>query len=194
MSTSRTGRVVVGALCGLAWASGLRGFMAQVAVRDGSSISWMGTFGYVLAPGVAAGALLGLASFYATVGGPARARWLVLAPFTFLALLVPPIVTLDFDGFLAGGIGGGTIGVPATGILGAYALAGRRTWLRVLGAAYVLVGVPAIWASTSVNIGGPELGVTHPRGLWVGLYFWSFMLVLAVACAIPLRIRTTARA
>src|ERR1022692_3601269 len=37
-------------LCGLAWAAGLRGFMAQVA-GSGSEVEWAGTFALILAPG-----------------------------------------------------------------------------------------------------------------------------------------------
>ena len=40
--------VIGGGLCGLAWAAGLRGFMTQIT--DESSVSWSGTFGYVLVP------------------------------------------------------------------------------------------------------------------------------------------------
>jgi hypothetical protein len=29
--------------------------------------------------------------------------------------------------------------------------------------------------------------VDTPRGLWVALYYWSLMVVLALACAIPHR-------
>src|ERR1017187_1351656 len=40
----------LGSLCGLAWAAGLRGFMAQVA-GSGSEVEWAGTFAWILAPG-----------------------------------------------------------------------------------------------------------------------------------------------
>ncbi len=60
--------VGVGAPCGLAWAAGLRGFMAQVA-GTGFEVEWAGTFGWILAPGVAAGALLGLAEGLRLSGG-----------------------------------------------------------------------------------------------------------------------------
>ena len=39
----------LGSLCGLAWAAGLRGFMAQVA-GSGSEVEWAGTFAWILAP------------------------------------------------------------------------------------------------------------------------------------------------
>ena len=97
-------------------------------------MTWLGTFGWLLAPGVVVGGLLGWALYWRRHGGPPRARWLVLSPFLFAALLLPPLVTLDFGNFLAGGIGGGTIAIPAFAVCGGYAIAGDRTWLRVLAA------------------------------------------------------------
>jgi len=55
----RTGQVahrlpaplLVGGVCGLAWASALRGFMAEVAGPE-TGVHWMGTFGWILAPGL----------------------------------------------------------------------------------------------------------------------------------------------
>jgi len=52
--------LVVGGLCGLAWAAGLRGFMAQIAGSE-STVDWAGTFGWILLPGIGVGALLGWA-------------------------------------------------------------------------------------------------------------------------------------
>jgi ABC-type iron transport system FetAB permease component len=49
--------VLLGALLGLAWAAGLRGYMTQLT--DESTVDWFGTFGLVLLPGVVTGALLG---------------------------------------------------------------------------------------------------------------------------------------
>ena len=37
-------QILLGGLCGLAWAAGLRGFMAQIVPED-TSVSWLGTFG-----------------------------------------------------------------------------------------------------------------------------------------------------
>lgn len=181
--------IVGGAVCGLAWAAGLRGFMAQVAIRDGSEVSWLGTFGWVLAPGVVAGGLLGWAFHLWRCGGPPRARWLVLSPFLFAALLVPPLVTLDFGNLFPGGIGAGTIAIPAFAVCGGYAIAGQRTWLRVLASLPPLSAIP-VWALTASDIGGPELGLDTSRGLWVALDFWSHLAVLALACSIPFRIGT----
>jgi hypothetical protein len=46
----------------------LRGFMAQVA-GSGSEVEWAGTFDWILAPGVATGAMLGLAEWLHRTGG-----------------------------------------------------------------------------------------------------------------------------
>lgn len=184
--------IALGALTGFAWAAGLRGFMAQVMTRDGSSVTWSGTFLWILAPGLVAGGLLGWAAYLCRHGGPRRARWLALSPFVFAAPLVPPLVTLDVEGFLVNGIGGGTIGVPAAALAGGYALAGRRTWLRALASLLPLASIP-IWAATASTIGGPELGLDTSRGLWVALYYWSLLAVFALACAIPLRITPEGR-
>lgn len=179
--------IALGALSGFAWAAGLRGFMAQVVIGDGSSVTWSGTFLWILAPGLVAGGMLGWAAYLRLHGGPRRACWLALSPFLFAAVLAHPIVTLDFEGFFAGGIGGGTIGVPAAALAGAYALAGRRTWLRALASLLPLSSIP-IWALTASKIGGAQLGLDTTRGLWVALYYWTFLAVIALACAIPLRI------
>jgi hypothetical protein len=179
--------IALGALIGFAWAAGLRGFMAEVAIEDGSSSTWAGTFLWILAPGSIGGGLLGWAAYLWRHGGPRRARWLALSPLLFAAVLTPAIVTLDFEGFLAGGIGGGTIGVPAAALAGAYALAGRRRRLRALASLLPLSAIP-IWALTASGIGGAQLALDTTRGLWVALYYWSFLAVIALGCAIPLRI------
>lgn len=183
--------LVVGGTCGLAWAAGLRGFMTQIVVEDRSTVTWTGTFAWVLAPGTGTGLLLGWAAYLVKVGGPHRARWLVLAPFLFAALLVPPILRFDFEGFLADGIGGGTIGVPAVAVLGAYAIAGEKLWGRIVCGLLALSPIP-VWALTAEAIGGPSLALDEPRGLWVALYYWSFLAVLMVGSSIPLHIRPQA--
>ena len=181
------GWIAFGALAGFSWAAGLRAFMAQVMVRDGSTTTWAGTFLWVLAPGVVMGCLLGWSAYRWWHGGPDRMRWLVLSPFLFTAVLVPPLVTFDVGEMFEGGTGGGTIGVPAVALAGAYAVAGRRLWWRAAAGALVLSAIP-IWVATSVDIGGPELAVGTPRGLWVALTYWSLLTVLALASATALRI------
>src|SRR4029453_14755214 len=60
--------VSLGGVCGLAWAAALRGFMAQVAGAE-SGVSWGGTFGWILLPGVVTGLLLGWAEYLRRPGG-----------------------------------------------------------------------------------------------------------------------------
>jgi hypothetical protein len=91
----------------------------------------------------------------------------------------------EMGSLLAGGIGGGTIAVPLFGITGGYALLGRGpVWGRVVSGVIALAPIPA-WALTVTSFGGPGLAVTTPRGAWVALFFWSFLAVLALGCAIP---------
>lgn len=176
--------VLAGGACGLAWAAGLRGFMAQVA--EASEVSWSGTFGYVLLPGLAVGLLLGWAEHVRRSGGRPGWRWLALSPLLFAAVLLShgPVGVL---GVFRDGIGGGAIGVPLYGMGGGFALSGRGPrWARALVGLVVLTAIP-IWALTVESFGGPDLAVTTPRGLWVALYYYSFLLVLSLGSAVPHR-------
>ena len=58
--------------------------MAKVA-GTGSEVEWAGTFGWILAPGVATGALLGLAAWLRLTGGRRGWRWLAASPLAFAA-------------------------------------------------------------------------------------------------------------
>ena len=174
----------LGALAGLAWGCGLRGFMTQVT-KDPSAVTWSGTFAWILAPSVVTGLLLGLAEHLRRTTGASRWRWLVLSPFVFASVLVVDVVRGGVA--LQGGVGGGTIGVPAFGVVGGYAIAGRWPWLRATCGLIAISAVP-VWAVTATGIGGPSLALDQPKGLWVALYYWTFLAVLMIACAIPLRI------
>ena len=182
----RTGtkHLTVGAMAGLAWGCGLRGFMTQVTT-DPSTVTWTGTFLWILLPGVVTGALLGLAEHLRRADGGPRGRLLVWSPFLFASVLVAELIRTGST--LQGGIGGAALGVPAFGVIGAYAIAGTRTWSRITCALLALSVIP-IWGLSATSIGGPTLALSDPRGLWVALYFWSFLAVLMAACAIPLRI------
>ena len=177
--------VLLGGLCGLAWAAGMRGFMAQV-VQEESSVSWSGTFGYILLPGVVVGLLLGWAEHLRTTGGPRRWRWLALSPLLFAAVLFSegPLGVL---GIFENGLGGGAIGVPLYAMAGGYAISGRGPrWSRLACGALALTAIP-IWALTVQSFAGPDLAVTTPRGLWVALYYYSFLALMMIAAAIPHR-------
>jgi hypothetical protein len=44
-----------------------------------------------------------------------------------------------------------------------------------------------IWIFTVTSFGGPGLAVGTARGTWVALWYWSLLVVLALAAAIPHR-------
>ena len=165
--------VLLGGLCGLAWAAGMRGFMAQI-VQEDSSVSWSGTFGYILLPGVVVGLLLGWAEHLRTTGGRRRWRWLALSPLLFAAVLFSE-GPLEVLGIFENGLGGGAIGVPLYAMAGGYAMSGRDPrWSRLACGSLALTAIP-IWALTVQSFAGPDLAVTTPRGLWVALYYYSFL-------------------
>ena len=84
-------------------------------------------------------------------------------------------------------MGGGAIGVALYGLLGGYAVSGRGPrWARIVSGAVFLTAIP-IWALTVTSFAGPGLALDTPRGAWVAVYYWSFLAVLALACAIPHR-------
>jgi hypothetical protein len=148
---------------------------------------------WILLPGVLTGALCGLAEHLRRTGGRRGWRWLATAPLLFTAVLVHGLITAPggplagLEAFLADGLGGGAIGVPLFGMAGGYALSGRGPrWGRILYGLIALTPIP-IWTLTVAGFGGPGLTLTTPRGAWVALYFWSFLAVLALGCAIPHR-------
>ncbi len=145
--------VLVGAVCGLAWAASLRSFMAQFAGPE-STFDWFGTFEGVLLPGAVVGALLGWA---AHLRGRAP-RWLVAAPLVFVLFTPSALVSVFVDG-----LGGGAIAVPLLGMAGGYALAGRGPrWARWAAGAVALLAVPG-WLVLASFVGG-TLALDHPAG------------------------------
>jgi hypothetical protein len=177
--------LAVGALFGLAWAAGLRGFMAEVA-RPSSRVDWAGTFGWILLPGVVTGVLLGWAEYLRRTGGRRGWRWLALSPLALGAVTLHRFWELHLL-FVEDPLGGGAVGVAMYGMAAGYALSGRGPrWGRLVCGALALTAVP-LWALTVTGFGGPGLAVTTPRGLWVALYYWSFLAVLGLGCAIPHR-------
>lgn len=173
--------ILVGAVGGLAWSAGLRGFMVEVAGSE-SQFSWLRTFGGILIPSTIAGGLIGWAEVRRRAGRPVRP--VILAP------LLPSAVTLAFPGQLASVVttGQGTAGpaVALIGIAGGYALSpGGRVWARIACGAVALSIVP-LWAAFSTQIGETP-AVATPRGAWTAVLLWSLLAVLAFACTVPLR-------
>ena len=71
------------------------------------------------------------------------------------------------------------------GIVGGYALSRRGpVWARIL-CGLLFASMISIWVLTVPGFGGPDLVFGMPRGTWVALYYWSPMVVSAMACAIP---------
>lgn len=173
--------MLIGAICGLAWAAGFRGFMAEVA-GPGSAVDWAGTFGGILVPGMVAGALLGWAEHCRRTGGRRAWRWLASAPLVFVAATPGAVVSVFIDG-----IGGGALAIPVFGMAGGYALSGRGpAWSRACCAVVALIPIPA-WAVSASLVGGSALALDTPRGAWVAVLFYSFLAVSALACSIPHR-------
>ena len=181
--------LAIGGICGLAWAAGLRGFMADLA-GPGSTVEWYGTFAQILLPGVIVGVLLGWAEHIRRTGGRQGWRWLAVAPiaFTVAVFVSPEVVSAVFNGqpLLGGGIGGGAIAIPLFGMAGGYALSGRGPlWSRLVLGVVAIAPIPA-WAFAS-PVFGPEFALTTPRGAWLALLYYSFMATLDLACTIPHR-------
>jgi hypothetical protein len=171
--------VVTGAVIGLTWAAALRGWMVQMAA-DESAVHWYGTFALVLAPGLFAGALIGLAEHRRRTGA-SRSRWLILSPCLFLAALADPAI---FKALITNGEGGGAIGVVLVGLAGGYALSGRgRAWWRRTCGVFAVLSVLLMLVMASDTA---PLETAH--GAWVGLYAASLVAALCLACAIPQRI------
>lgn len=179
MSRRPSAFVLLGGVCGLAWSSALRGWMAQLA--DGmpdthSEVTWL-TLGLVLLPGTVVGALLGYSAYLWAVARPGP-RWLVLSPALFVtALLDPKIVT----GLIRNGTGGGSLIVVATSLSVGYVLTHPgRSPTRAVAAVIGVTGLLVVF-----GMGGLAAPLTRPRGAWTSLYGLSLVLLLGLASALP---------
>jgi hypothetical protein len=159
--------------------------MTQIA-RDESNVSWSGTFGWVLLPGLLIGLLLGWAEHLRTTGGRRGWRWLAVSPLLFAGILFSN-GPLEVLGIFEDGLGGGAIGVPLFAMAGGYAISGRGPWWSRVACAVLALTVIPIWALTVESFAGPTLAISTPRGAWVALYFYSFLAVFMLAAAIPHR-------
>ena len=182
---SRVGSaVLVGALCGLAWAAALRAVMSEYA-GYASQVSWIDTFAVILLPGMLVGALLGWAYAIRLSGGRRGWRWLGLAPVAFA--IAPMLLPGALVQLLTTGLGGGAVAVAMIAIGGGFAISGRGPlWARIasgLVSVLLILGV----AITTFVFYGPRLAVTEPRGVWVALLAFSLLTVLAIASSIPFR-------
>lgn len=175
--------VLLGALCGLAWAAALRAYMVEITPI--SVVSWYGTLGAVLLPGVITGGLLGLAWARGGAGRVNGIGWFALAPLSFavLPLLQPGAI----EQLLSDALGFGAIAFALGAVAGGIAVSGwGPLWLRlvlgVLAAAFV---VALVMASPAVR--GDRLALIEPRGVWVALLVASLAVILMLATSIPFR-------
>lgn len=158
--------VLAGVVCGLAWGAGLRGFMAAAAGPD-STVSWLGTFGFVLLLSAVVGGLLGWAEHLRRTGDGRRLRRLAYAPLLFTADPASLVVTL-----------------PA--MTGGYALSGRGSRrARWATGACAFLPVPIFLIAVTFLDDIRNLGTPH--GVWTAVLLFSHLAVLTLACAIPHR-------
>ena len=147
---------VIGAIGGLGWAASMRGMMAQFAGFE-SSFHWGATFGFILIPGTAMGALFGWAFARRIAGKRRGAAWLTLAPF---ALAADP-VTIPL---LAAFVGAGFL----------FSRRSRR-WVRLL------AGIPSLILLVAVPIGGAFFAdVTTAHGAWLTILLGTLIWVPAL--------------
>lgn len=181
---SLAAHIAVGGVSGLAWGAGLRGYMAEMVGAE-SVVSWGGTVLAVLLPAGVTGALLGWAEYLRRTGGRPHWRLLALAPLVLAVapLLMPGAVVA----LVTQGLGGGAIAFAAIGIGGGFALSGRgkARWRALCGVVAVIL-VAGI-AATPAGIGGPDLALSTPRGVWVALLGLTSGVTLAIASSIPQR-------
>jgi hypothetical protein len=70
---------------------------------------------------------------------------------------------------------------------GGYALSGRGPLCARIAGGVVASSIIPLWAFTVTSFAGPGLALDTPRRAWVALYYFSFMALLMLACAIPHR-------
>jgi hypothetical protein len=170
--------IAIGAVVGIAWSASLRGFMQQLAGPD-SGFTFAGTFGILIPTGATVGALLGWAEYQNRVGR--QFRLLILAP--LLIGIVPDLATATADP--------APIGLALLAMAGGYAVCGRGPrWTRMVAGIINLTGVAVTFVAPKP---APNLSAATPQGLWFDTLAASLGMVLALACAIPMRHASGAR-
>ena len=175
--------VLIGALLGITWAAGFRGYMVELAGEE-STFSWYATFVGLLGAAGIVGGLLGLADHIRRTGGRPHWRWLALSPLILglLPLTVPGALALISQGIGTAGIG---VAIIVVGI--GYAFGGRgRAWLRSVIGVVAFAAVLALVAMTPVISEG-RVSFAEPRGAWAGTLALTSVLVLGLATSIPFR-------
>ena len=169
--------LVLGGVCGLTWAAGMRGWMEQLALGSGSGsqFTWL-TVALVLLPGATVGSLFGWA-LHGRVVGQRAPRALVWSPVLFASAIADPTI---FHELITTGEGGGSLLVVITALSTGYAVSGPRWNLRrvmtgLLSAAGLLL------IAGIANLAAP---LVTPRGAWVSLLGFCLVLVLGLASSL----------
>jgi hypothetical protein len=167
--------LLVGGLCGLTWATALRGWMVEL-VRAESAVSWL-TFALLMLPGLVVGVLLGWAAYH-RVSGADSPDWLVVAPVVLAVAIADPEI---FSALIRTGEGGGSLGVVMTAVAAGHALS-RRRWSLARVATALLAAAGLLGVALMGSLAG---SLTGPRGLWVSLLGFTLVLLLCLACSLP---------
>jgi hypothetical protein len=170
--------LTVGAVCGLTWATALRGWMEQLAVGSGtgSTFTWL-TEALLLLPATLVGLLLGRAAHHRACGTRSR-RALIWTPALLATAIADPAL---FKALITTGEGGGSLIVVITALSGGFTLS-RRRWsiVRALTATLAVLGLLLI-----TGIGSMAAPMQTPRGAWVCLLGFSLVLLLSLAAVLP---------
>ena len=145
-------------------------------------VYWTVTTSFKTAPNVMQGHIVPWLQF-----SPDWRGWrsLALSPLVFAGVLLSK--PTDPGGLFEDGVGGGAIAIPLFAMAGGFALSGRGSRSARLVAGLVALAPIPLWALTATSVGGAGLALDTARGAWVALYFWTFLALLALACAIPHR-------
>jgi hypothetical protein len=169
--------VAVGAVLGLTWAVGIRGWMAELARAD---LVWTFTWlplVLLLFTGAVTGGLLGW-SAYLRRNGVRAPGWLALAP----VLLAPALLDAEIaDHPVTDETGRGTLLVVVTALCLGYALS-RHGWSVRRGACGL---VAALGLAMTWETGDTTATVTTAREAWVSIYGTVFVVLLGLAAALP---------
>jgi hypothetical protein len=165
--------IVIGAVIGLTWAAGLRGYMMQLAGPT-SDFTFSGTFGIILPSGVLAGALLGWAEYQRRVGHQ------------HLLLIGAPLVLAILPNVLTAGPDLAPVTLALIAMVGGYAVSGRGPrWARAAAAVVTLAAGVTPFAARQPY---PDLSVSTPHGAWTATLPSSLFVTFALACSIPMRL------
>jgi len=168
----------VGAVCGLTWATALRGWMEQLAIGSGtgSSFTWL-TDALLVLPATLVGLLLGRAAQHRAYGTRAP-RAFIWAPALLTTAIADPSI---FPALMTTGEGGGALIVVITALCGGFTLS-RRRWTMVRGLIAVIATLGLLLLTA---IGSMAVPLQTARGAWVCLLGFSLVLLLSFAAVLP---------